>query len=169
MINLNKRKLELILAFGLFLFFIGAWTILIIKYYELKNWGLWVVYFFLVNSSIVVIWKSIAKWIRDFNRENKEKVGKKLEFFFFAFLFLSTYFLCFISAKYSLIFMSILFSISVISALYCGWFHYFEEINKPESISAYHPEKYFSDFQYISVITVVWSTLLILFFIFLLR
>ena len=164
----NKRKFEFIFGLILFFLFIISWTIAIIYYYELENKELWTIYFIIINSSIVVLWKYIAKWIRSFENNRRIKIGKKFEFFFFTFLFLSTYFFCFIIAKFSLIFMSILFSLSVISAIYCGWFHYFEEIYEPKSPSKYESEPYFNDKQYIILLTVMWIILLTLFFYFLL-
>lgn len=165
----NKKKFELIFGLILFFLFIIGWTIAIIYYYELENKLLWSIFFIIVNSSIVILWKYIAKWIRDIDDDKKKEIGKKFEFFFFAFLFLSTYFFCFIIAKFSLIFMSILFSLSVISAIYCGWFHYFEEIYYPESPSKYVSEPYFNDDRkYILLLTFMWIILLTLFFYFLL-
>jgi len=168
----NRRtKFELIFVFVLFFLFIIFWSIVIIYYYELENWGLWITYFFMINSSIIVLWKSIAKWIRDFDDDKKIKIGKKFDFSFFICLFLSTFFFSFIMIKFSLIFlifMSILFSLSVISAIYFGWFHYSEEIYEPYSKSSYISKPYMTQKQYIIFLTVYWSSFLFLFFYFLL-
>ena len=135
------------------------------SYYNFNNWEIWTIYFLLVNSSIVVVWKAISKWIKGFNTDKKKMIGKKLEFLFFIFLFLSTYFLSFIIAKVALILMSNLFSISAISALFCGWLHYFQEVNEPKSKSGIKYEHFIPEVIYTIFVGISLSVLFLLFLI----
>ena len=149
----SKTIIKNVSLFSIFL----IWVYVLINYYMIQNWLIWTLYLFLANGSIVIIWKTLSKWFRGL--KNKKEIGKKLELFFFIFLFLSSYFLCFIIVKFSLILMSNLFSISVISAIFCGWLHYWEEISKPESSSSWKHEYILSQSNYIIFVTIYFSVL----------
>jgi hypothetical protein len=81
----------------------------------------------------VSIWRVIQKIVR----VKKDKVpGKTFEYLFFFFLFVASYALTFMvyfldkpEKIIDYIFMNYLFVPTLISAAYCGWFHYIEGIS----------------------------------------
>ena len=63
-------------------------------------------------------------------RLNKDKIpGKLFEYFFFIFLFMSSYFASYIIQRFMIDLITILFIGTMMGAFYSGWIHYIEGLS----------------------------------------